>query len=300
MIGSLLFVAFALVPTAHALDHQLAIAAERQALAPLGALRPLAAELWLVPHRLDGGPRAVFLPADSEAPTGRWPWSAAVPRLLLHGPTHGLDPSTPHGAPTPWRDLAVDTAEGLAFALVEAWLDPARSDAELDRWIHARAAVLMVEVPEASREIAFRAALADFAAHLVSIANEVYRAADRAAVRGVDACDWLTTGIPLFRLWRQGLEVGAYPGRYPAPREPASVATGPAATTSAATTSESASTEPSSPGPVVGGGTVWRTTRAVLAREDKQALVERWAPGAWSGDPASDFRDLCHRIDGEE
>ena len=106
-----------------------------------------------------------------------------MPRLFLFAPyylaTDGL---------VAVSRMPVDVAEYYFHALLEASLDLGSGGAAYAAWAEARAAELMSEVPAAQRRQAYRAALSDFGAHLLSIANEISRAARRQAAAGRDIC----------------------------------------------------------------------------------------------------------------
>lgn len=300
MIGALALLALTLAPDAPGLEPMLQRAADRHALRPLATLAATSHTLWLVEHRRPDWQRAFYLAPGEQLddPLGRPPIDLRpLPRLVLHGPTFRIDepptPGEPSRAEDLWRPfskLAVDVSEGLTHALLEAWLDhrfgqtaesavAGNIQAEFATQLHRRADERMAEVPAPLRPAAFASALADFGAHLLSIANEIYRASERARHRGHDPCRWLDTGIPLFGLWQRSLEEGAYAGRYPALPEDRDYG-------------EEEGSEPASAITVI-PASAWRTTRATLDHSDKLWLLGHLQPGAWTGDPGEDFADLC-------
>lgn len=236
-------------------------------LAPVRALAPVAAGLWLVHHEVDAAPMAFYLPAQPLPPTVTL-WAGAdgdegvdlprlaLPRLVLYAPYYR--------PPPPLRDLAVDTAEYLLRALLEARLDPERrpSDDPYLQVARRRAEALVVDLPPADRLPAYLAAAADFGAHVVGVANELGRAARRRAAAGRAPCP--RSDGTLFARW-PGIFAG---GQFR---------------------------------PHVGGeGSAARWSVHALERQDQELLLREVLDAAWSGDLAVDLPGLCSGAAPEE
>ena len=226
---------------------------------PAAWLEPVADRARIVFHDREDWAMAFYLPPEpTPAEGGAGDAGSDAPRLVLYAPyylaTDGL------AAP---RDMPVDVAEYYFHALLELALDlePAVDEAWGAR-VERRAEKLMAEVPAVQRRSAYLSALADFGAHVLSIANEIDRVARRRRAAGGDVCRLLGSPASLFGMWRRSFEGAAYRGRYLLPAE-----------------------EGSSPR--------WATSRLALERRDKDALARLILGVEWSGDPARDFAWLC-------
>ncbi len=227
---------------------------------PSAWVEPVAASARVVFHDRREWAMAFYLPAGVAAagvPAAGVPAAGEVPRLYLYAPYY----LAPDGLP-PAPRMPVDVAEYYFHALLEAALD-LRIAAE-PAWAAAadrRAAELMSEVPEIERRSVYLAALGDFGAHVLSIANEIDRAARRQRAAGRDVCPQIELPGPLFGLWARSFGDAPYRGRYRAPGG--------------------------------AGAPRWTRSRRGLERRDKEVLVRQVLRVAWSGDPARDFAALC-------
>ncbi|MEM7583878.1 MAG: hypothetical protein AAF560_10895 [Acidobacteriota bacterium] len=182
-------------------------------------------------------------------------WLQPRPRLFLFAPYYlaadGLVPLT---------RMPVDVAEYYFHALLAARFALEASDSASDwqRWSRQRAELLMAEVPAAQRLTAYRAALSDFGAHLLSIINEIERLQHRRRPGGREICRLVGSPASLFGLWERSFQERAFAGHYPV-----------------------ASSSPDSG---------WS---AVLEPQDKIAFVREVLGVAWSGEAATDFADFC-------
>lgn len=247
------------------------------ALAPLSILAEPLGDTWVVYHRREDWGFAFFIPPETPAqglpfpPAPRTLSGLRVPRLYVNTRTYRAD-----GAPIPPTAMPVDVAEYLFTGLIEGWLSrELERSADFTGWFDARAAVTMAEVPEDQRREAYALAVTGFGAHMLSIANELHRAAGRVRQRGGEPCKLVQS--PLANLWERSFATGSYAGGYfrPSPTAPSPPEAG-------ASTSESSRAR----GP-------WTKTRAVLSADDKKAWVEKAFGGAWTGRAADDFADLC-------
>ncbi len=217
---------------------------------PAAHLLPVAGHARIVFHDRPDWAMAFYLPAAD-------PDSAPDPRLFLYAPYY-LAP----GGLVAASGMPVDVAEYYLHAVVEASLDLERAaGSSYWRWTRARAGELMAEVTEPQQLAAYIAALADFGAHLLSIRNEIWRAAERQAASGRDLCRHLDRPASLFGLWRRSLGESSYFGTYRMPGEDG-------------TSRQSRSRQP-------------------LAPADKARFLTEVLGIAWTGDPAADFAELC-------
>ncbi len=231
---------------------------------PASRLIEVAEDTRVVFHARNDWAMAFYLPAmEDRSPaaiaSGGPPRQVVAPssRLYLYAPYY-LAP----GGLLPLSRMPVDVAEYYFHALLGAALDRRRSgDSSYSAWTAERAAELMADVPEEQRLDVYAAALSDFGAHLLSVHNEISRAAQRQAARGRDVCRLLESPASLFGLWRRSLEGGSYFGSY-------QVVEG-------------------------SGGPRAARSRQALAGSDKRRFLAEVLGVTWSGDPAADFAGLC-------
>lgn len=253
---------------------------------PADWLRPLAAESRIAFHAQDAWPMALYLPPSPVAgesvppdPSDRVPDEpahsgersagpatvSARPRVVLFAPyylaTDGL---------VPVSRMPVDVAEYYFHALLEARLDQARRSEASDLGVvmARRAEQSMADVPAPHRLTAYSEAAADYGAHLLSIANEISRLAERHAAKGSSLCHLIEHPASLFGLWRRSFASASYPGRYPRidPDDPVA--------------------------------RTWVASRSALTAEDKRFIAARILRSHWTGDPAQDFDWLCEPVSG--
>ncbi len=158
--------------------------------------------------------------------------------------------------------LPVDVAEYYLHALLDARLDleQSGSDQAWQQWVKERADLLMADVPESQRRSAYLAAVSDFGAHILSLANEVVRLQHRQRLQGRDVCRSVGHPASLFGLWERSFAVGAFAGHYSTPQGSSSLA--------------------------------WT---GLLERRDKIALVRHVLGLEWSGTAGIDFSMFCGR-----
>jgi hypothetical protein len=233
-----------------ALERQLAAAGGGIEPLPVGLAVEEARRLQVIVHR-DAGD----VPAAYVAPVAGSP-----PRLALHGPgyLHGLELR-------PLTELTVDLVEGYFHALLEGFLEhEVAAGSVLGQELRRRSATALPEVPAAHRLEAYLDAQASFAAHLLSIANELDRSETRRRAQGRSLCRHLGEPLPLFALWEQALGDAPYVGAY--------VVRGPH------------------------GEEHVQFSVSGISREDKRLMVERVLRAPWSGSAAGDLRPrLCAR-----
>lgn len=214
---------------------------------------------FYVPGRVSGSSAGLVPGSSLAAGQGRPRLDTGPPRIALFAPYY----LAPEGLVAA-SEMPVDVAEYYFHTLIEAALDLALerdASASSARWMGERSARLLTGVPEAQRLSAYTSALADFGAHLLSIRNEVERAAARQAASGRDLCRLLDRPASLFGLWRQSIASGSYTGGY--------------------LTSEA------------GAASRWARSRQALDRSDKDRFLAEVLGVAWSGDPRSDFESMC-------
>lgn len=237
---------------------------------PLAALAPPAGRLWVVHHDRADWPPALFLSPDT-AGVALLPLAGGnlggdgggerllpglhVPRLLLRSAWY-RDES---GRPPAIRGLAVDAAERLFRALLEARLALSlplvyRLEAS------ARAETLLVEVPPEQRLAVYLDAAADFVSHLLSIGHQLDRLVARGRADGKDACRLADPPRLLFARWGEAFDAPDFRALYR---------------------------------PADGGPDTVATSRAALEREDKRLALARLLRVDWTGDLAHDLPSLC-------
>ena len=202
LASALLFVFFKIGPNNHLVQDQLA---RRDAIdghfLPIEALEEVAREpLWLVFHEHDDWNRAFYLPKGPAVLAGERSLPGFdLPRLYLYRPYYLKEGKLPA-----FRDLAVDTGNYYFTALLEK-----QAESKLQSLPKARADQLFPEVPEDQRLGVYGESLAEFAGHLMSIANEL----GRARRRGVELCP-KEKKIPLLEHWRRAFEQAQFFGLY--------------------------------------------------------------------------------------
>ncbi len=225
---------------------------------PSAWLEPVAERVRVVFHGREDWAMAFYLPAAPAEP-GPAP-AGGEARVSLFAP-YFLAP----GGLVEVSRMPVDVAEYYFHALIEASLDlELEHGSPYAAWVKQRATELMADVPPAHRLAAYSSALSDFGAHLLSIRNEISRAAERQAASGRDVCRHLDRPASLFGLWRRSLDTGSYPGGY-------------------------SSVLSEAPGAV---RPCWRQSRNALERVDKDRFLAELLGVAWSGG-AEDFETLC-------
>ena len=262
----LLTVAWAIGPNGQAVHAQLDDPALRQTV-PVAALADTTPDLWVVYHEVDGWPMAFFTPAGTsrpalpalgpvEAAAPRLLPGLAVPRLYLYRDYYRAPASA---TPAPVGAMPLDVAEYYFHALLDAWLDPTsgRAGGGFREDLARRSEVLMASVPADQRQDAYRAALADFGAHLLSTALEIRRSLERRRRAGKDPCGALDRPGTLYALWPRIFDESPFPGLYRAP------------------TGE------------------WTRTVAILERADKERLAAEVLDIPWTGDLRRDLGLAC-------
>ena len=228
---------------------------------PAAWLRPVSARTRVVFHDRADWSMAFYVPSPDAGATPAAAPSADGPRIFLFAPYY-LAP----GGLVPAAHLPVDVAEYYFHAVLEGRLDLEirRPDAAYRRFVRERAEELMSDVPARVRQTAYLAAVSDFGAHLLSIANEIARAALRQNGAGRDLCGLIGQPASLFGLWERSFSEGAYPGHYLDPGET-----------------------------TAGAAPRWGKSRQSLARRDKEMLLREILRAGWSGEAARDFAWLC-------
>ncbi len=268
-------------------------AAEPPAALPLDFARSLGSRLALVWHQNPGAPMAYALPwaaissSDAAAdqrkdgsPNIRQPADfAPLPEGSSHPGSLFLHVSYlgSNGRMRPFRDLPVDAAEQLLHALLDVYLAglwPPSQAAPLDgvgQSLQQRAEILLPDLPAWAQREAYLAALGDFGAHILSIANEVERLFAR---RGSRLCAAVDLRHTLFGLWTRSFRDGRYAGRY---YQPAATRAG----------------DPEPPESPAGGPSLPTTgywvEAAPLTPDDKRLVVEAILGAAWQGDARADL-----------
>ncbi len=156
--------------------------------------------------------------------------------------------------------MPVDVAEYYFHALIDArlGLEPSGIDPAWQEWLVGRADLLMADVPGMLRLAAYRAAVTDFGAHILSIVNELERLQRRGRASGRDVCRFVRNPASLFGLWERSFDIGAFAGHYPTPEDV----------------------------PDFDGS-------GFLARRDKITFVRDVLGVEWIGDATLDFADFC-------
>lgn len=240
--GALLLAVLAAGPNGYLLLPSLAPAEVRASL-PTDALLPLTSRLWVAYHERPEWPMAFYLPADDPrlylfADAERVLPTLRAPRLFLY--------AAYYRPPVPALDMPLDVAQYLFGALLEASLDLAPP------------AGLAARAPEGGPE-AYRAALASFGAHALSVAVELRRSIARQRAAGKDPCVIVDHPATLFGLWRRVFTTEEYRGQIRAPS--------------------------TAPGRWVAG--------PPLTVGDKAFFVDQVLDGFWSGDTRRDFGLEC-------
>lgn len=215
--GALLFLTLKLAPSQHLVYRQLARrdAADRKFL-PIEALYELSREpLWIVFHDHQDWNKAFYLPAETPAlpVEGSLP-ALALPRLYLYRPYY-----LAAGRLKDFKDFPVDTGSAFFTALLEKVAREKLVEGGLAA-AKARADQLLPEVEEGQRLEVYGETLAEFAGHLMSIANEI----GRAKRRGIDLCP-REQPIPLLEHWRRAFDQTQFFGTYSPPGSFEAVAT---------------------------------------------------------------------------
>lgn len=265
----------AIGPNGWWIDARLGAADDPQrALVPTEWLADTTDSLWLVFHQQDGWQMAFYLEPGSE----EMAWARAmpaqasgrferllpqleVPRLFLRADVYRSGQGSEIAALVDPSTLAVDSAEIFYNALLDAHLHLGGSEA----WTEGsgqRAATTMDRVPESHRDEAFRSAALDLGSHVLSVASEIRRLAQRRDPAAL--CAVLNHPATIFAAWRRAFGDGQFPGRWQKPGDP----------------------ETGRPGQ-------WVTSRDVLTADDRRWFVRSVLGASWTGDPRHDFAALC-------
>lgn len=202
LASALLFVFFKIGPNNYLVQDQLA---RRDAFdghfLPIEALEEVAREpLWLVFHDQDDWNRAFYLAKGPAVLAGERSLPGFdLPRLYLYRPYYLKQGKLPA-----FKDLAVDTGNVYFTSLLEK-----QAESKLQSLPKSRADQLFPEVPENRRLEVYGETLAEFAGHLMSVANEI----SRAKRRGVDMCP-KEKKIPLLEHWRKAFGPSQFFGHY--------------------------------------------------------------------------------------
>lgn len=207
LTSALLYVVLHFGPNSSLIYDQLARrdAIDRQFL-PIEFLYQISQEpLYLVLHEQKDWQRAFYLPASEPAlPGERNLPGLEVPRLYLYRPFY-----MEKGRLKNLNTFAVDIGEGYYFALLERQFERKLRDSSFRKQAETRAGELFAEVPAAQRLQVYGSALAEFAAHLMTIVSEL----DRAKHRGIHLCPG-EKKIPLLEHWRKAFADTPFPGTY--------------------------------------------------------------------------------------
>ncbi len=229
---------------------------------PASWLQPMTTQARVVFHDREDWAMAFYVPPSNDG-TAVPPGVAQGPgpRILLFAPyylaTHSLVSSA---------QMPVDVAEYYFHAVLEGRLDlemRRRSSAYADL-VDERAGELMSDVPPRFQRTAYLAAVSDFGAHVLSIANEIMRASRRQNAAGRDLCRLVEQPASLFGLWTRSFVSTAYPGHYLLPGD----------------------ANPGDP-------PRWQQSREPLTRRDKEMLIRGILGSDWSGEVSHDFGWLC-------
>ena len=263
----LLAVVLTIGPNGYLIHQQLAQSQVREALAT-AAPEAVGPRLWIVFHQQPEWPMTLYvLPghvaeipepirsAKHELP--RLLPALDVPRLFLYAPYY-----RPGARMVAVESMPVDVVEYYFHALLEAFLDLERARSA-SGYIDERAAERMRSVPPGHRREAYVAALADFGAHALAVANELWRGIRRRQAAGEEPCPGIEQGAALFGLWGKIFGAGEYRGRYYL-RE----------------------------GDAEGAGR-WVTSAESLDRRDKELFLRQVLEARWSGDVREDFGCFC-------
>lgn len=232
---------------------------------PLAAVAPAVGRLWVVFHDRGEAPPAAYLAAEGNdlvmtalAAGGqggeRLLPGLRLPRLLLRRGWYG-DERGPRPIPT----LALDAAESLFGALLEARIDlglPVAYRLEAE----ARAGVLFAEVPAAQRLAAYLEAVAGFVSHVLSVGHELARLVARGEAAGKDPCALADPPRLLFARWGEAFAAPDFRAFY----------------------------RPEGAGP-----DAVATTKVGLEEEDKRWALRRLLGVEWTGEPRHDLPGLC-------
>lgn len=210
LAGALLFLYLKVGPNQQLVYDQLARrdAVDRKFL-PIEAMYQISKEpLWIVFHQHKDWNKAFYLPAEAPAlPEERSLPGLRVPRLYLYRPFYVNEGKLPD-----FKDLAVDTGSAYFTAMLERQAERKLGEGRGRDAAKARADLLFPEVPEEKRLEVYGEALADFAGHLMSIANEI----SRSRRRGVDLCPQ-GSEIPLLEHWKKAFGESQFFGLYTPP-----------------------------------------------------------------------------------
>jgi hypothetical protein len=161
--------------------------------------------LWLVFHQQKDWNKAFYLPKGSAALAGERSLPGLdLPRLYLYRPYYLKQGRLPD-----FKDLAVDTGSAYFTATMEKRAEKKMVDAKVRAQAEKRADLVFPEVPVGQRVEVYGASLAEFAGHLMSIANEI----SRAKRRGIDLCP-KAKEAPLLRHWRNAFGPSQFFGLY--------------------------------------------------------------------------------------